>query len=125
MYRRYTSFSYYANEYCCGKPVVESADFHKLLIKAQGIMDMYTFNRLKENAEIVDEVQNCCCELVECINTYENGISEKPSGVSSEKIKNYSVTYESTENMKQRFDNEVANIVHKWLGGTGLLYRGC
>ena len=123
--RRYTSFSYYANEYCCGKPVVESADFHKLLIKAQGIIDMYTFNRLKESAEIVDEVQNCCCELVECINTYENGISEKPSGVSSEKIKNYSVTYESTENMKQRYDKEVTNIVHKWLGRTGLLYRGC
>ena len=69
--------------------MVESADFHKLLIKAQGIMDMYTFNRLKENAEIVDEVQNCCCELVECINTYENGISEKPSGVSSEKINEF------------------------------------
>ena len=105
--------------------MVESADFHKLLIKAQGIIDMYTFNRLKGNTKIVDEVRNCCCDLIECINTYENEISEKPSGVSSEKIKNYSVTYESTENMKQRYDKEVANIVHKWLGRTGLLYRGC
>ena len=121
---QYTSYDYYANSYCSGEPVVEATAFPKLLLKAQSIIDMYTFNRLK-NEKISEEVQNCCCELIESINTYENRISENPSGISSEKIKNYSVTYESSENIKRKFEDDYKNIIHRWLGRTGLLFRGC
>ncbi|MBS5620427.1 hypothetical protein [Eubacterium sp.] len=121
---QYTTYDYYSNNYCSGEPVVDAAVFPKLLLKSQSIIDMYTFDRLK-NADISEEVQNCCCELVESINAYENRLNENPRGISSEKIKNYSVTYESAENMKRKFEDDSLNIIHRWLGRTGLLFRGC
>lgn len=122
---QYTTFDYYANTYCGGEPVVQATVFPKMLLKSQSIIDMHTFNRLKIYNVQPEEVQNCCCELIESINAYENRIKENPSGISSEKIKNYSVTYESAENMKKKFEDDSINIIHRWLGRTGLLFRGC
>lgn len=121
---QYTTFDYYANSYCNGEPIVKAIDFPKLLIKAQSLIDMHTFNRLR-NASIPDEVQNCCCELIENINAYESRLEENPSGISSEKIKNYSVTYESSESIKKNFEDDSVVIIYRWLGRTGLLFRGC
>lgn len=121
----YTSYDYYANEYCGGKPVVIAADFHKLLMKAQSIIDLYTFKRIKELGTFSEEIQNCCCELVEVIHSYETKQKGNPNGVSSEKNKNYSITYESSESIKQKFEIEANEVAFRWLEGTGLLYRGC
>ncbi len=125
MHEHYTTFEYYSNEYCGGKPVVIATDFPKLLLNAQSIIDMYTFNRIRELSTVLDDIQYCCCELIERINSYESRLKENPSGITSEKIKNYSVSYESSENMKKKFEDDTRNIVYKWLGRTGLLYRGC
>ncbi len=121
----YISYDYYANTYCGGKPVVLASDFPKLLIKAQSIMDLYTFNRIRAFDTFSENVQNCCCELVEVISTYNKKQNENPNGVSSEKNKNYSVTFESAASIKQRFEIETNEIVFRWLEATGLLYRGC
>lgn len=121
----YTSYEYYANTYCGGKPVVIAADFPKLLLKAQSIMDLYTFNRIRVLNSFSEDIQNCCCELVETIYYYNKKQDENPNGISSEKNKNYSVTYESTASMKQKFEFETNEIVFRWLESTGLLYRGC
>ena len=121
----YTSYEYYANTYCGGKPVVIAADFPKLLLKAQSIMDLYTFNRIRILNTFSEDIQNCCCELVETIYCYNKKQDGNPNGISSEKNKNYSVTYESTASMKQKFEFETNEIVFRWLESTGLLYRWC
>lgn len=120
----YTSYDYYANEYCGGAPVVDSTGFRKLLLEAQSLIDMYTFNRLKKMTEYGEEIQNCCCELVEIISDYQGRKNENPSNISSEKIKNYSVTYESSENISQRYESSKKKVIFKWLANSGLLYRG-
>lgn len=120
----YTSYDYYANEYCGGAPAVDSTGFRKLLLEAQSLIDMYTFNRLKKMTEYGEEIQNCCCELVEIISEYQERKNENPSNISSEKIKNYSVTYESSENISQRYESDKKKVIFKWLANSGLLYRG-
>lgn len=121
----YTSYYYYANEYCGGNPVVIAADFPKLLTQAQSIIDLYTFNRIRKSNVINEDIQNCCCELIEVINRYKSRQDKNPNGISSEKNKNYSVTYESSESMNQKFESEKKEVVSRWLGLSGLLYRGC
>ena len=121
----YTSFDYYANEYCGGEPVVVAADFPKLLIKAQSIIDLYTFKRIRKLDTYSEDIQRCCCELVEVIYSYETKQKENPNGISSEKNKNYSITYESSESLKKKFEIEANEVVFRWLEATGLLYRGC
>lgn len=121
----YTSYDYYSNTYCGGKPVVVAADFPKLLIRAQSIIDLYTFKRIRKLDTLSEDIQNCCCELVEVIHSYETKQKENPNGISSEKNKNYSVIYESSESMKRKFECETNEIVFRWLESTGLLYRGC
>lgn len=121
----YTSYDYYANTYCGGKPVVIAADFPKLLIKAQSIIDLYTFNRIRALNTFSEEIQNCCCELVETIYAYNKKQEGNLNGISSEKNKNYSVTYESSASIKQKFEFETNEIVFRWLESTGFLYRGC
>lgn len=104
--------------------MVDSTGFRKLLLEAQSLMDVYTFNRLKKMTEYSEEIQNCCCELVEIISDYQKRKNENPTNVSSEKIKNYSVTYESSENINRTYESDKRKVIYKWLAGSGLLYRG-
>lgn len=121
----YTTYGYYVNKYCFGSPVVSSAaDFQKLLLEAESCIDAFTFNRCRELKEVPDDVQRCCCELIEIINKCNQKI-EQSGGISSEKNKNYSVTYESTQNLKAQLEADKTSIIKKWLANTGLLYRGC
>lgn len=120
----YTTYDYYANEYCaCGNIVVDAADFRKLMLEVQSIIDVYTFGRCRNMSEIPIEIQNCCCELVELVSEYNDKL-KKASGVSSEKNNNYSVTYISPEVYTSQFEADKAGIVYRWLSNTGLLYRG-
>lgn len=120
----YTTYDYYSNEYSMGEAVVDSADFSKLLIQAQSIIDLYTFNRLNTMTDIPEAVQNCCCELIELLQENKERQSTS-SGIASEKNNNYSVTYESSEDLNHQLESNKTMIVNKWLSNTGLMYRGC
>lgn len=120
----YTTYDYYSNEYSMGEAVVDSADFSKLLIQAQSIIDLYTFNRLNTMTDIPEAVQNCCCELIELLQENKERQSTS-SGIASEKNNNYSVTYESSEALNHQLESNKTMIVNKWLSNTGLMYRGC
>ena len=121
----YVTYEYYANEYCgCGATIVSAENFHKYLLQAQSVIDLHTFGRCKKLKDIPDEIKNCCCEIVELIGSYEDIINTY-GGVSSEKNNNYSVTYESSETLKNRLEDGKIQAVYRWLEHTGLLYRGC
>jgi len=120
----YTTYDYYSNEYSMGEAVVDSADFPKLLMQAQSIIDLYTFNRLNTMTDIPEAVQNCCCELIELLQENKERQSTS-SGIASEKNNNYSVTYESSEALNHQLESNKTMIVNKWLSNTGLMYRGC
>lgn len=107
-----------------GEAVVDSADFPKLLMQAQSIIDLYTFNRLNTMTDIPEAVQNCCCELIELLQENKERQSTS-SGIASEKNNNYSVTYESSEALNHQLESNKTMIVNKWLSNTGLMYRGC
>lgn len=110
----YIDYEFY-NEVYGGK--VKEADFTRLAIQASSLIDYYTFNRI---VEADDKVKMATCELLDHIE-----VSQKTGNkvVVSEKVDSYSVTYAQKAG-KDPIKKEQREIVAKYLGHTGLLYRG-
>lgn len=109
----YVDYDYYSNTY---RGKVSSTDFTTLEIKASGVLNYYTFNRV----ETVDEnIKLAVCELIDFI--YED---EKNEGreIESESVGSYSVKFQKqsvyAKSRKQK------KIINKYLGHSNLLYRG-
>lgn len=88
--------------------------------KASADIDQYTFGNIGDN--IPEAVQLCCCELAEAL--YNIDSSAAPGGVSSEKVGDVTVNYESGELRRQNLPKTIKSIIYSWLADTGLLHRG-
>lgn len=108
----YVDYIFYSTVY---KGKVKEEDFTTLEIKASGVLNYYTFNRIKE---VDDNIRFAICELVDNIQDYQN-IEGKE--ISSEKVGSYSVTYSD----KNKISNATKQkkIISKWIS-PDLLYRG-
>ena len=117
----YVDYSYYTDTYK-GSAIPETA-FGNLILKAEGLVNTYTFNRISEIMPYMDKVKMCCCELAELISSHETELGK--GSITSEKVGGYSVTYADTEKIKAAFNTDTKSIMFKWLAMTDLLYRGC
>ena len=70
--------------------------FNLLEYEARKLIDARTFNRLKNQEEILQDVKLCEYELINKINSYLN-VSNKIGNVSSENTDGYSVSYVSVD----------------------------
>lgn len=109
-------------EYLSGRKPVIRAGFSYYAREASKIIDRYTFNRLAKVTEVPEDVRMCCCELAE--QCYRTEKQKKEAGKTSEKVGTYSVTFASGSEQSQADAAEKRGIVMKWLGNTGLCYRG-
>ena len=79
----YTTVEYYTNSYLMGREAaIDTASFPFYAMKATQIIKQYTFGNIS-NAEIIDEVQSCCCELAEFL--YREDTEGHDTKVQSEK----------------------------------------
>ncbi len=74
------------------------------------------------SAEHEEAVNNCICNFAELESAFA---STSDRNITSERIGNYSVSYESSESVEQRKNKEKRSALYSWLADTGLLYRGC
>ena len=118
----YADEEYYRNEYLCGKEAVITADFDYYARAATCEIKRFTGRNVDEG-NVPECVKSCCCELAERICVYETARSES-TGKTSESVGGWSVSYESTQQVKEAHVNAVGEIVYKWLSGTGLLFTG-
>ena len=120
----YVDEAFYTDKYLLGRKPVISAGFDYYARSVSQIMNNMTFGRIDKLPELTDDIRMCCCELAE--NCYTNEKERKAAGgKTSEKNGTYSVTY--SEKVLSRYDIDpvdTMHIINKWLGGTGLLYRG-
>lgn len=106
-------YIFYQNEYG-GK--VNANDFKRLLVQARATLNYYTFNRASDSNE---SVKYTLCELVDYLKELENKGGKE---IVSEKVSTHSVTYADKENISA--SKKKKEIIYKYLGHTGLLYRG-
>ena len=119
----YADYNFYAQEYLQGKNPTISAGFDYYARSASKLIDLYTFGRLEGVENIPTDVKFCCCELAELI--LENESQSRDTGnKTSERIGSYSVGFSSKADSEEAFKSKQYDIVIKWLGNTGLCYRG-
>ena len=108
----YVDFIYYRDSF--GGTTIPEANFIRFERKARIFIDDITFDRLKNDATLIDDtVKECLCEIMEC--NYKLDQEEAETGgklISSETIDQHSVTYAVSDIKK----NEVDIVTGKQIG---------
>lgn len=113
----YADYNYYKEKFC--GTLIPQNDFPYFAARASEYIDWQTFSRLESGIpeEFDAKVRNCCCALAEL----EYSFSRK-ADISSEKNGSYSVTYSAKSSSDH--SAEKSCIITRYLGNTGLLYKG-
>lgn len=103
--------------------------FNILELKARQIINERTQNRLKNIAEMPQEVKICVYDLINTMNKYNLSDNSTSSNVSSENTDGYSVTYKSgtemtTEQKAQLEDVMLTDLYGVVVNGEAILYLG-
>ena len=128
----YADRNYYESEYLLGRSPIIPADVYPYWEKqAERVLNQYTLSRLVADFNLItDEVKDCTCELAELL--YQaDAIAQKAADQGGGLLSSYSNDGQSgtfdlsqssyTEEGKAKKTKE---IIYKYLGNTGLLYRG-
>ena len=117
-------------EYCLLGGTLEEAPFNILELEAQKNIDKYTFGRLKELDEQINEVKICEYKLIELIDTYNSYSNQNKLGY-TENTDGYSISYSgASENVLKAKINDIKGIIRTYLAecyledGTPYLYVG-
>lgn len=109
---------------------LDMTPFNILELEAQKNIDKYTFGRLKNLDEQINEVKTCDFALINLLEGYSKN-SKSDKSISSESIDGYSVSYNSNvENISKIKVNEIKGIIKSYLSecyledGTPYLYTG-
>ncbi len=127
----YVNYGYYESKYLLGRePTVPEDDFMFWEKQTERVLNQYIFGRLTADTELLtDEVKDCACELAELL--YQADRSAQQAAVQGGVLQSYSNDGESgTFDLSQSTFTEegkakkISEIIHRYLGNTGLLYRG-
>ena len=109
---------------------LEETPFNILELEAQKNIDKYTFGRLQNLTEQINEVKVCDFRLISLLDTY-NSYANQNKSISSEHTDGYSISYsQATENVSKAKINEIKDIIKTYLAecklkdGTPYLYCG-
>ena len=126
----YVTYGYYESKYLFDRePVIPEDDFQFWEKQAERVLNQHTFSRLASNFGLItDEVKDCACELAELL--YQADKSAQQALEQGGVLQSYSNDGESgTFDLSQSVFKEgkrkkAREIIHRYLGHTGLLYRG-
>lgn len=128
----YADRSHYESEYLLGRSPAIPEDVYPYWEKqAERVLNQYTLSRLVADFDLItDGVKDCTCELAELLYQADT-VAQKAAEQGGGLLSSYSNDGESgtfdlsqssyTEEGKSKKERE---IIYKYLGNTGLLYRG-
>lgn len=128
----YADYTYYKEEYLCGKTAqVSEEEFLFLEKKARKEIDLHTFNRLKNKNEIPEEVKDCVCAIAEVLyqasKVSENAAAQGLAGPLvqwNNDGNSGSVDLSQSVYSESGKKAEIKRLVETYLTHTGLLYAG-
>lgn len=89
---------------------LEEVPFNELEFECRKIIDSRTQNRLHSVTDIPDEVKMCEYKMIDTITRYSAAKEQAQSGVKSENIDGYSVTYLTSNEIQQLITTQIADI---------------
>lgn len=132
----YADFTDYKELYY-GQQIADAEVFRTAAARASEYMDSVTFGRLESGVPeaFAEPVKKCCCALAEAFylqqQAYTCASTDGTGAKKSETQHNYSVTYSTpAETLAsllngKSFSEYLYSLCLRYLGRTGLLYRGC
>ena len=127
----YCDYEFYTNEYLLGREATiteEQFQYYGTMASAE-VRNVISLEAL--DGEPTEEIKMATCEVAEMLcrmdgNSSSDSTVSIPYGVSSETVGEYSISYAGntdTEKVKAKSES-VKAITKKWLGPSGLLFRG-
>ena len=110
----YVDYDFYSTTY---SGIISNNEFTKLEIQASSIVDFYTFNRI-DKTDVSEKVKFAVCELVDYLKELKAAGGKE---IASESVGSHSVSYVTNNTSSE---DKKYSIVKKYLGHTGLMYRG-
>lgn len=118
----YANYTYY-KEYLHGKEaVIKETEFDYYESQARAIIKEQTLGNSELN--IIEEVKDCTCALAESLCMETNEKAQNNPTIASEKVGEYSVSYRTNDSISANYEADRKKIIVRYLGLTGLLYRG-
>ena len=119
----YADFAFYRDVYK-GTAVNEDA-FAALERQASLFIDRITFNRLHQGRSVTDTVKTAACAVVDALKEHEAARQETATaaGIKSENTDGYSVTYQSSEDIRTAIESAMLDAARPYLIYTGLMDR--
>lgn len=118
----YADYAFYTSEYL-GRVITSEKDFDYYALRASEIIDSKTFGRIDE---ITTAVQLACCAAADELYSDASAKAKAASGVSSESVDGYSVSYRAYNTEAEKVAEKKVNAaIKRYLGSTGLMFRGC
>lgn len=96
---------------------LQELPFNELEFEVRKIIDEKTQNRLKDVTTIPDEVKLCEYRMINVVNSYQETSVNTQSGIVSETIDGYSVSYNNTQTIISSKHAELEDIVSTSLFG--------
>lgn len=116
---QFCDFNFY-NQTFLGDSIKDEKNFNKVAREASRVINQLTYSRVRDLSEIADtdtatSIKECCCSLAELLYSYNKTKLKK-----SESCEGWSVTY-SDSNRSIEHNQEINNVVDRYLGWTNLL----
>lgn len=118
----YADYAFYTSEYL-GRVITSEKDFAYYALRASEIIDSKTFGRIDE---ITPAVKMACCAAADELYSDASARAKAAGGISSESVDGYSVSYRAYNTEAEKAAEKRVNAaIKRYLGGTGLMFRGC
>lgn len=119
---RYADYSYYTDNYLSGRTALISASDFDYYAEQAGIwLSHYTYGNIENVKDISDKVKQCTCAIAEKMCRYDK--TTETQGITSEKVGDYSASYESRTTQKEALKTDIKELVNMYLSNTVLLSR--
>lgn len=119
----YADYKFYTDVFF-GK-AIPAEEFARYALLATQYVNSVTFGRI--NADFpIDEAKMACCAVAEIYYMARDADSRTISGIASEKVGDYSVSYSSaSKETEKSVETKLYSTAKLWLSNTGLMFRGC
>lgn len=118
----YADYAFYTDKYL-GRIIPNENDFAYFALRASEIIDSKTFGRINE---ITPAVQLACCAAADELYSDASAKAKAAGGISSESVDGYSVSYRAYNTEAEKAAEKRVNVaIKRYLGSTGLMFRGC
>ena len=119
----YAEYKFYTDVFL-GK-AIPAEEFTRYALLSTQYVNNVTFGRINADSPI-DEAKMACCAVAEIYYTVKDATSKAISGIASEKVGDYSVSYSSASKETEKSVKAKRYSTAKlWLGNPGLMFRGC